>query len=158
MRVAVVTVSDSVAQSERQDASGPAVAARCLTLGWHVLARHVVADDEPKLRELLASLADSGELDLVLTNGGTGIGPRDATPEATTAVCAMLLPGLAEVMREAGRQRTPRAVLSRAVAGVRGRTLIVNLPGSPKGAVESLEAVAELIPHAVDVLHGARHD
>jgi molybdopterin adenylyltransferase len=158
MRVAVITVSDSVARNEREDASGPAVAARAAELGWRVLSRHVVGDDQQVLLVTLTSLADKGELDLILTTGGTGIGPRDVTPEATAAVCGKLLPGISEVMRETGRRFTPRAVLSRAVAGVRGRTLIVNLPGSPRGAVESLDAVAELLRHAVDVLSGARHD
>ncbi len=158
MRVAVITVSDSVARSEHEDVSGPAVAARAAELGWRVLSRHVVADEQQVLLLTLTALADKGELDVILTTGGTGIGPRDVTPEATAEACAKLLPGIAEVMREAGRRSTPRAVLSRAVAGVRGKTLVVNLPGHPRGAVESLDAVAELLPHAVAVLHGARHD
>ena len=158
MRVAVITVSDSVSRNERQDATGPAVAALCTEQGWRVLSRHVVADDEEPLRRLLAGLADRDELDVVLTAGGTGLGPRDSTPEATAAVCSKLVPGLAEVMRQTGRASTERAALSRAVAGVRGSTLIVNLPGSPRGATECLEAIAELLPHAVEVIRGARHD
>jgi molybdopterin adenylyltransferase len=158
MRVAIVTVSDSVAQSKREDRSGPAVGERCRLLGWTVSATRVVADDESAIRNALSELADSGTVDLILTTGGTGIGPRDVTPEATTAIAAKLIPGLAELMRSAGQRSTPRAVLSRAVAGVRRQSLILNLPGSPKGAVESLDAVADLLPHAVDVLHGARHD
>jgi molybdenum cofactor synthesis domain-containing protein len=97
-------------------------------------------------------------VDLILTTGGTGIGPRDVTPEATTQACEKLLPGFSELMRDEGRKKTPRAVLSRAVAGVRGRVVIVNLPGSPRGAIESLDAVADLLPHALQVLGGARHD
>jgi molybdenum cofactor synthesis domain-containing protein len=158
MRVAIVTVSDSAAQGVRPDRSGPAVSERCRALGWDVVASEVLPDNRTALEILLASLADSGSADLILTTGGTGIGPRDITPEATSAVCAQLLPGFSELMREKGRQFTPRAVMSRAVAGVRARALIVNLPGSPKGAVESLDAVADLLPHAVDVLRGARHD
>lgn len=158
MRVAIVTVSDSVSQSKREDRSGPAVRERCEKLGWSVSAVQVVADDEAAIRKALSDFADSGKVDLILTAGGTGIGPRDVTPEATTAVTTKLIPGLAELMRSAGQRSTPRAVLSRAVAGVRRQTLILNLPGSPKGAVESLDAVADLLPHAVDVLHGARHD
>jgi molybdenum cofactor synthesis domain-containing protein len=158
MRVIVITVSDSVSQGKSADRSGPAVAQRCKTLGWEVLSSELLPDERTAIEKLLATLADSGSADLILTTGGTGIGPRDSTPEATTAVCTKLLPGFGELMREKGRQTTPRAVMSRAVAGVRARALIVNLPGSPKGAVESLDAVADLLPHAVEVLHGARHD
>ena len=158
MRIAVITVSDSVSRNERQDATGPALAALCTELGWRVLSRHVISDDEEPLRMLIASLADRDELDVILTAGGTGLGPRDSTPEATSAVCSRLVPGLGEVMRDAGRASTERAALSRAVAGIRGSTLIVNLPGSPRGATECLQAVATLLPHAVEVLRGARHD
>src|SRR5579864_5512162 len=157
MRVAVVTVSDSVARGERQDGSGPALSERCRALGWQVLSCEALSDDREALEKRLASLADLDSVDVVLTTGGTGIGPRDATPEATAAVCQKLLPGLGELMREKGSQKNPRAVLSRAVAGVCKNALIVNLPGSPRGAVESLDAVAELLPHAVEVLRGASH-
>ena len=158
MRIAVVTVSDSVSRNERHDATGPAIAALATQNGWRVLSRHVVADEEEQLRALLSALADRGELDVILTAGGTGLGPRDSTPEATSAVCSKIVPGLAELMRQEGRQSNEHASLSRGTAGVRGRTLIVNLPGSPRGAVESLNAIAALLPHAVEVLHGARHD
>jgi molybdopterin adenylyltransferase len=158
MRVAVVTVSDSVARGEREDRSGPAVRSRCEQLGWQVVSSHVVPDESHTIEALLIQLADGGAADLILTTGGTGIGPRDVTPEAAEAVSKKLLPGLSELMRERGRQSTQRAVLSRGLAGVRDKTLIVNLPGSPKGAVESLDAVADLLPHAVSVLHGAKHD
>lgn len=158
MRVAVVTVSDSVSRGEREDRSGPGVAERCRVLGWEVISCEAVSDDREALEKRLVALAGSGSVDAVLTTGGTGVGPRDTTPEATMAVCQKILPGLAELMREKGREKNPRAVLSRAVAGVCKRTLIVNLPGSPRGAVESLEAVADLLPHAVEVLCGASHD
>lgn len=158
MRVALVTVSDSAAQGARPDGSGPALSERCRALGWQVVSSEILSDDQTTLEARLAALADSGAADLILTTGGTGIGPRDSTPEATAAICAKLLPGLGELMRAEGRRKNPRAVLSRAVAGVRALTLIVNVPGSPRGAVESLDAVAELLPHAVAVLRGARHD
>jgi molybdenum cofactor synthesis domain-containing protein len=157
MRVAVVTVSDSVARGERQDGSGPALSERCRALGWQVLSYEALSDDREALQKRLASLADLDSVDVVQTTGGTGIGPRDTTPEATAAVCQKLLPGLGELMREKGSRKNPRAVLSRAVAGVCKNALIVNLPGSPRGAVESLDAVAELLPHAVEVLRGASH-
>jgi molybdopterin adenylyltransferase len=158
MRVAVLTVSDSVSRGEREDRSGPAVAERCRALGWQVVSGNVVSDDRDVLEKRLTALADSATMDLLLTTGGTGIGPRDTTPEATAAVCQKILPGLGELMREKGRQKNFRAALSRAVAGVRKGALIVNLPGSPRGAVESLDAVAELLPHAIEVLRGASHD
>ncbi len=158
MRVALLTISDSAAQGSRPDRSGPALAERCRGLGWDVVSSAVLSDDRAQLEAQLAAMADAGSTDLVLTTGGTGLGPRDSTPEATAAVCEKLVPGLAELMRSEGRRANLRAALSRAVAGVRARTLIVNLPGSPRGAVESLDAVAGLLPHAIEVLHGARHD
>ena len=158
MRVAVLTVSDSVSRGERQDRSGPGVAERCRALGWQVVSCEALSDDRAALEKRLAALADSAAVDVVLTTGGTGVGPRDTTPEATAAVCQKILPGLGEIMREKGREKNPRAVLSRAVAGVCKSALIVNLPGSPRGAIESLDVVADLLPHAVEVLRGASHD
>lgn len=158
MRVAVLTISDSVAQGEREDHSGPAVVAACRGLGWEVIIVSQISDDLAAIREQLRALADSGRVDVLLTTGGTGIGPRDNTPEATEAVADRMIPGISEEMRRKGLQYTPTAVLSRGTAAVRNKTLIVNLPGSPKGAAESLDAVAHLLPHAVKVLHGARHD
>ena len=158
MRVAVLTISDSVSRGEREDLSGPAVVAFCRGLGWEIVTTARVSDDLAAIREQLSEMAHSARLDLALTTGGTGIGPRDNAPEATQAVADRVIPGIAEEMRRKGLDKTPTAVLSRAIAASRGKTLIVNLPGSPKGAVESLEAVAHLLPHAVHVLHGARHD
>jgi molybdopterin adenylyltransferase len=158
MRVAILTISDSVAKGEREDLSGPAVVAFCRGLGWEIASALRVSDDPADIREQLRALSDAGRVDVLLTAGGTGLGPRDNTPEATQAVADRIVPGIPEEMRRKGLEHTPTAVLSRGTAGVRHTTLIVNLPGSPKGAVESLEAVAHLLPHAVKVLHGARHD
>jgi molybdenum cofactor synthesis domain-containing protein len=158
MRVAVLTISDSVSRGEREDLSGPTVVAFCRGLNWEIVETLCVSDDLTAVREQLRGLADSGRLDLILTTGGTGIGPRDNAPEATQAVAERVIPGIAEEMRRKGLEKTPTAILSRGVAVTRGKTLIVNLPGSPKGAAESIEAVAQLLPHAVHVLHGARHD
>jgi len=157
LTAAVVTVSDSCARGERQDQSGPAVAELLQKLKFSVKVREIVPDDSIKIQNLLIRL--SREVPLVVTTGGTGIAARDVTPEATTAICDRLLPGIAERMRNEGTKKTPFATLSRAVCGVRGKAVILNLPGSPKGAVESLEAVAELLPHAIDLLSGkTEHD
>ena len=158
MRVAILTVSDSVFRGERADQSGPALRERCAKLGWQVVSSEVVPDESSTIQAFLIACADSQHADIILTTGGTGLGPRDVTPEATTGVCSRLVPGVGEIMRSAGRGGNLYAALSRAVAGVRAQTIIVNLPGSPKGAVESLDAVAGLLPHAVETLHGARHD
>jgi molybdopterin adenylyltransferase len=158
MRIAVLTISDTVARGERIDLSGPAVVQRCRDLGWEVTSSLKCSDDPGQVRSHLRQLADSRRVDLILTTGGTGLGPRDNTPEATLEVAEKIIPGLAEEMRRKGAEQTPTAVLSRGVAVVRDRSLILNLPGSPKGAVESLDALAQLLPHALHVLHGARHD
>lgn len=158
LRVAILTVSDSVVKGVYADRSGPAVAEACRVHGWNVAVTVVLPDDQPRIEAQLRDWADSGVYELVLTTGGTGIGPRDFTPEATINVCNKLIPGLAEEMRRKGLAATPRAVLSRSVVGVRGATLIVNLPGSPKGAAESLAAIAALLPHAAKIVRGERHE
>jgi molybdopterin adenylyltransferase len=158
MRVALLTISDSVSSGKRRDASGQALADRCRQLGWEIVRSHIVADDKDAIAAYLRECADSGSVNLVLTTGGTGLGPRDVTPEALAAICERLVPGLGERMREVGCRANPRAALSRSGAGTRGSTVIVNLPGSPLGAVESLDAIAELLPHAIEVMGGARHD
>lgn len=158
MRISIVTVSDSVSSGTREDLSGKALESRCGELGWQVISKSVVPDDEALIRAQLAALADTTKVDLVLTTGGTGLGPRDVTPEATSTIVTRQIPGFAELMRQTGLQKTRKAALSRAICGIRGECLIINLPGSPRGAVELFDAIAELLPHAIDVLHGARHD
>jgi len=152
LTAAVITVSDSCARGERNDLSGPAVAELLEKHHFHVSVCEVVPDDSIKIQNLLIRLAR--EVRLIVTTGGTGIAPRDVTPEATVAICDRLLDGVAERMRSEGVKKTPFAALSRGVCGVRGSTMILNLPGSPKGAIESLESVAGLIPHALDLLSG----
>jgi molybdenum cofactor synthesis domain-containing protein len=148
----VVTASDGVHRGVREDASGPAVEAMLVAAGFEV-ERTVVPDERDLIGALIVRLADADRA-LVVITGGTGLGPRDITPEATRDVIEREVPGFAEAMRAAGRALTPRADLSRGVCGVRGRTLVVDLPGSPRGATESLAAVIELIPHALDLIGG----
>jgi molybdopterin adenylyltransferase len=157
MRVSILTISDSVSAGRSEDRSGASVSSRCRQLGWEVVSSAVRADDQPAIQAFLRETADSEAVDLILTTGGTGFGPRDVTPEATTAVLERVIPGFPERMRAAGAAKTPRAILSRATAGIRGTTIIINLPGSPTGAVESLDVVADLLPHSVAVLHGFHH-
>ena len=154
LRAAVLTISDSVAEGRRTDESGPAVRKLLEDSGWQVSVAEVLPDDFPLLRERLLALASGAQIDLILTTGGTGLGARDITPEATSAVMERSLPGVAESMRRVGVTTTPNAVLSRALAGVSRKAVIINLPGSPKGARDSLNAVLEVLPHAVKVIHG----
>ena len=151
---AVLTISDSVTAGTRVDRSGPAVRERLEQLGWKVSVMEVLADEVSEISARLATLSDGGQVSAIFTTGGTGVAPRDVTPEATRAVIHREIAGLAELMRARGRESTPLAVLSRAVAGTRGQVLIVNLPGSPRGAVESLDAIVELVPHVLELLRG----
>jgi len=151
---AVLTISDSVSLGTRADRSGPAVRERLEQLGWSVAVMEVIPDVVSEISERLATLSDGEQISAIFTTGGTGVAPRDVTPEATRAILDREIPGFGELMRLKGRDATPLAVLSRSLAGTRGKVLIVNLPGSPKGAVESLYAIVELVPHVLELLKG----
>ena len=157
IKVAVLTVSDSCAGGNREDVSGQTVS-EILTDGeFEICEKKVVPDDYETIAEVLKKITNEQNVDLVLTTGGTGLGPRDVTPEATASVCEREVPGLGEVMRAEGLKKTPNAVLSRSFAGIRGKTLIINIPGSPKAVRECLEIIMSVIPHAVKMMHGGGH-
>ncbi len=152
IRIGIITVSDRSSRGERPDASGPALINVVAQQGWQVIRTLILPDEMEQVKTALATWADSDEFDVILTTGGTGFSPHDITPEATQAVIQRPTPGLAEAMRSAGLHITSHAMLSRAVAGIRSRTLIVNLPGSPKGAIENLAVLVPVLPHAVQLL------
>jgi molybdenum cofactor synthesis domain-containing protein len=154
MTAAVLTVSDSVVAGTRTDVSGPAVAQRLQAAGWQVTETGVVPDEADQIAARLIAWADSGAASAIFTTGGTGVATRDVTPEATRSIIHREIPGVGEWMRAEGMRKTPLAILSRGLAGTRGTCLIVNLPGSPKGAVESLDAVLTVAPHIIDLLRG----
>ena len=156
-RVAILTVSDSCAHGTRKDASGPAVREVLSAAGYSMGEEHIVADEPEAIARELIHFAEEGRYDLVFTTGGTGLGPRDVTPEVTLSVCERPVPGLGELMRAEGLKKTRNAVLSRGVAALRGRTLVINLPGSPKAVRECLEAILDLLPHALEMMHGGGH-
>jgi molybdopterin adenylyltransferase len=152
--VAILTVSDSAHEGRASDVSGPEIRRRCEQLGWNIAATSVVPDEADLIAAVLKQWTDDSVASLILTTGGTGLSRRDVTPEATRAVIDREIPGFGELMRAKGLEQTPFAVLSRALAGTRSRSLIVNLPGSPKGALHSLDAVRTQIPHVVRLLEG----
>ena len=152
IKAIVLTISDSAARGEREDVSGPTVVAELLALPAEIIATEVLPDDRALIAARLRAYADAGAANLIVTTGGTGLAPRDVTPEATRDVIEREAAGLAELMRAESLKITPLAALSRAVCGARGRALIINLPGSPRGARENLAAIARLLPHAVSLL------
>lgn len=152
IRFGIVTLSDRSARGERADSSGPTLIRLIEAEGWSVSRQSLLPDDETSIRKILVDWSDSSELDVILTTGGTGFSPRDVTPEATRAVIEREAPGLAEAMRAASLRITPHAMLSRIVTGIRKKTLIINLPGSPKGAMENLQVILPVLSHAVQLL------
>ena len=154
IRASVVTVSDKGYAGEREDASGPLLADLLRKMGAEAVSQTIVPDERAEIERVLITLADEAQVDLVVTTGGTGPAPRDVTPEATQAVIKREVPGLAELLRFEGYRKTPLAVISRGVAGIRGRTLIVNLPGSPRAVREGMETLAPILPHAIKMLRG----
>jgi molybdopterin adenylyltransferase len=154
IRAGVVTVSDKGYAGERENASGPLLAGLLRKMGAEIVRQTVVADEPDKITRVLTDLIALESVDLIVTTGGTGLTPRDVTPEATRALIEREVPGLAEVLRFDGYQKTPLAVLSRGVAGIRGKTLIINLPGSPKAVREGMETLAPILPHAIQMLRG----
>lgn len=155
---AVLTVSDRSFRGERPDAGGPLASEMLKNAGYEVVRTAVVPDEQPQIEEALRTIADAGDVQLLVTTGGTGFSPRDVTPEATLAVCDRLTPGIPEAMRYASLQITPRAMLSRAQAGIRGGTLIINLPGSPRAVRENLEAILPALDHGLKMLSGGPAD
>lgn len=157
-RAGIITVSDKGSKGQRKDLSGPAIAEMLSGLSFSVCFSSIVADEIDQITAIIARLADEEKLDLILTTGGTGVSPRDVTPDATLKIIDREIPGMAEVMRQAGGKITPHAMLSRAVAGIRGRCLIVNLPGSPKGARENLASILPSLSHALEKIQGDDQD
>ncbi len=152
IRCAILTISDRSSRGEREDLSGPALASQANQAGWRVIATAVVPDEREKISARLVEWSDGESCDLILTTGGTGFAPRDITPEATQSVIDRSTPGIPEAMRAQSMQKTPHAMLSRGIAGIRRSTLIINLPGSPKAALENLDTVLPVLAHAIELL------
>lgn len=157
-RAAIFTISDRCSRGERPDGSGPLLAELLRTAGYTITQTSIIPDEQTEIESVLRTAADQNAADLILTTGGTGFSPRDVTPEATLAVCSRLTPGIPEAMRYASLRITPRAMLSRAQAGIREKSLIINLPGSPKAAKENLEAVLPALAHGLSMLTGGQAD
>lgn len=155
LRFGLLTVSDRSSKGEREDVSGPVLVELVTEQGWEPVLQDVVPDEAKMIQAVLKAWADGGRVDVILTTGGTGFAPRDLTPEATLGVVERLTPGIVEAMRAESLKVTPHAMLSRAVAGIRGRTLIVNFPGSPKAVRENFAVIAPVLPHAVEILQNA---
>jgi molybdenum cofactor synthesis domain-containing protein len=158
MKAAILTISDKGSRGEREDTSGPSLAGWLRECGVDIVHTEILPDEEEQIAQALMHLADYEQAELILTTGGTGVSPRDVTPDATLRVVEKVLPGFGEAMRAAGREKLATAIISRAVAGIRKRTLIINLPGSPAGAIESLAAVWPAVPHAIEKLQGDSRD
>ncbi len=157
IRVAIVTVSDSCARGQREDVSGRTIEEMLARDTFEICHRKTLPDEEDMVALGLTQLADRMDMDVVLTTGGTGLGPRDVTPEATELVCDRMVPGLGELMRSESLRKTPHAPLSRATAGIRGDTLIINLPGNPNAVRECLEVILPILPHAIEMIRGGGH-
>jgi len=157
IRAAILTVSDSCSQGKREDVSGRTIADMLDEDKFEICEKKIVADNLKTIIDELNYFSDKAGIDVVFTTGGTGLGPRDVTPEATASVCGRIIPGLGEMMRNEGLKKTKNAVLSRGIAGICNKTLVINLPGSPKGVKESLEIILDILPHAVDMMLGGGH-
>lgn len=157
IKTAILTVSDTCSQGNREDVSGRTIAEMLAKDKFEIREKRIVPDDLGEIERELRRLSDEVSVDVVLTTGGTGLGPRDVTPEATASVCQRMAPGFAEMMRVEGFRKTRKAILSRGTAGVRGKTLIINLPGSPKAVTESIEVILDVLPHAVKMMLGGGH-
>jgi len=153
IRISILTISDRSFQGERPDLSGPALVREIETLGWELVETVIVPDDFPSICAVLVDWCNADQVDVILTTGGTGFSKRDITPEATLSVVERVIPGFTEAMRYESLKITPHAMLSRAVAGIRNKTMIINLPGSPKAAIENLKVILPVIPHAVQILN-----
>ena len=157
-RAAVITVSDRGSRGEREDGSGPEIAGMVEAMGMEIVDRRIIPDEKEMIRQVLMDMSDRADVDLILTTGGTGVSPRDVTPDATLEVIDREIPGMAEAMRRQSSTVTAHAMISRAVAGIRGRTLIINLPGSPNGARENLAVLIPALPHAIEKIKGDERD